>query len=268
MIDKDNQDGKGRRVWYKVIDTIYQSFGVRIVFEKATKKWLIANPYIMEDDNFEQYMLSTLSTRLLVNDCIAMNERLRLGQYAGGQWMRPVIEAMKESRVIHLTYRKLENGKTKEYTIQPYYIHEYNKSLYLIGKLLNDVYRTYEFGSFLDLEIMKNRFLFEQDVELEYMYRHMYGVMKPKSGQEPERVLLRARDNQPQKMRIKPLHSTQVERSHTAEHTDFELLIYVTNNFISEVFRQKERLEVLRPQWLRDQLWAMYQSGSSIYSPI
>ena len=127
--------------------------------------------------------------------------------------------------------------------VRPNYVREYKNCLYLIAKKMNGDYRTFEFGRIHDICLTKNSFSFVQDDELVYMYRHMYGVMKPAYGQEPERIVLRTTGDQTQRMRINPLHSTQRETKHTNEFSEFELLIYPTNDFLAEVFSQIERTQ-------------------------
>ena len=264
-MDKANADGNGRRAWYKCFEQILLLFGVNIIYDNKVHKWYISNPDILQEDNFEQYMLSTLSTRLLVEDCIALNERLRLGQYGSGHWMRPIVAAMKKNRIIIINYKKIGATIDKPYTVQPYYVREYKNCLYLIAKKMNGDYRTFEFGRIHDICLTKNSFSFVQDDELVYMYRHMYGVMKPAYGQEPERIVLRTTGDQTQRMRINPLHSTQRETKHTNEFSEFELLIDPTNDFLAEVFSQIERMELMQPLWLRNRLEKKYRLGTSLY---
>ena len=66
-------------------------------------KYYIGNEYVLQENSVQNWMLSTLSVSNLLGESMSLNERILLENVpSGGEKLKMVIKAMKESKKIRL----------------------------------------------------------------------------------------------------------------------------------------------------------------------
>ena len=74
-----------------------------------------------------------------------------------------------------------------------------------------------------------------------------------------ERITLKASAGQANYLRSLPLHNSQREIKKAENYSVFELTIRPTYDFLQEILRNGENVEVLEPLWLREEIAGMVQ---------
>ena len=74
------------------------------------------------------------------------------------------------------------------------------------------------------------------------------------TGGKPEKVVLKASENQQNFLRSLPLHHSQNEIETGENYAVFEYFIVPTYDFEQELLSRANTIEVLEPQWLRDEM--------------
>ena len=82
---------------------------------------------------------------------------------------------------------------------------------------------------------------------------------------EPEKIRIRTFDDEGKYMQSKPWHHTQKLVEETEKYRDFELELCVTNDFKGKIFSRTDRLEILSPAYLRQDIKTILKRWVELY---
>ena len=159
----------------------------------------------------------------------------------------------------HQSYWK-ENPTNR--TVQPLLIKEAQHRWYLVcwdvekGEIRN-------FGldriSNLDITQKKGNKI---EIDLSEYYHHAVGI---ETYEKAEKVVLVCNSFQAQYLKSLPIHPSQKIQKETKDKCYFELFVHPTNEFIMEVFKYNNTLEVKEPKWLRAEMTNRVQDMMKCY---
>ena len=240
-------------------------FGLCIECNKKDNTYFIGNAKILQEESIQNWMLSTLSVGNIIEDSRSLYRRILLEQVpSGGEMLRQVIQAMKEGRVITLTYRRYGKAEDSTYTLEPYCVKLFRQRWYVLGKLPKGYLSTFSFDRIKYIALTDEKYNVPADFDAAGFFRDSFGILVDDKA-PVERVVLRTYGYEPFYLRDLPLHPSQREINSTDEYTDFELYLKVTSDFMSKLLSRGEWIEVLKPQSLADQLIEMHQKSIERY---
>ena len=138
--------------------------------------------------------------------------------------------------------------------VEPYAIKVFKQRWYLVAKNYKRPEPTiYALDRVVDLQETSEHFDCPDDFDTELFFKDYYGVMCH-TGDKAERIVIRAYPPLTNYLDTLPLHDSQKVLESTPEHTDFELYLHPTFDFLQELFAQMHEVEVLEPLWLRKQM--------------
>ena len=107
-----NEDGSylPERTFFNHREAISDIFGIEIKFDKSL------GYYITEDSNdtegIRSWLLTSISVNNLINESTAMHSRILFEKIPSGEkYLSTIIEAMKESKVLEMTYKKFQDDE-------------------------------------------------------------------------------------------------------------------------------------------------------------
>ena len=114
--------------------------------------------------------------------------------------------------------------------------------------------RVYAMDRILSLEIAEERFRMPQGFRVDALFEDSYGIYPPE-GEKPVLVRLRTTAREAAYLRDLPLHPSQVFLGEDPEGRSlFALRVIPNPNLVMELCRHGNRLEVLEPETLREQV--------------
>ena len=116
-----------------------------------------------------------------------------------------------------------------------------------------DDIRCYALDRMEDVTISEEVFKMPEDLDPVEYFKDCFGIINIKSA-EVQKVLLRVDGFQSNYIRNLPLHSSQKEIKHTDEYSIFEYHLKPELDFEQEIFSNMDTMEVLEPQWLREEI--------------
>ena len=264
-----SMDRKGplhRETWYNCFKEIGNIFGIDIEPNRRSRRWAISNPSAIDTLEIQNWMLSTLCFRMLMQECLSLNERVLLEEFPSeNRRLGPIVEAMKMKHKLQVTYQKYFSCEEKTYLIAPYFIRSYKHRLYLIGPNEEGTMKTFAFDRIEYLEQTSEKFRFPKGLTAKKYFMWSYGIMRPTDGMEPWTIVVRAKGDARCYLTDVPLHHTQKLVRQTEEYAEFSLYIYPTNDFIGDILQQQTRLEIMSPQWLRNKMKDITQNMAAMY---
>ena len=198
-------------------------------------------------------LLNLMSMDSLLKDSKELSDRILFEPVPSGEkFLTPIIEAMRDKTAIEMTYQGFAKDYPATFIVEPYCLKVFKQRWYMlayspgIGMTL-----IYSLDRIHALEPTQQKYTLPKDFDAEHFFRNTYGV----SGmdEEPETVEIKIEAYQANFLRTLPLHSSQEEIERQEKFSIFRYNIVPTFEFIQELRKHGSVLEVLQPQWLRDE---------------
>ena len=252
-------------------DAILDMFGIIIECDFATHEYYISNKEVLSDDSIERWLFSTLTVHGVLADSAAVKERLVLESApAGEQYLDTIIRAIRTNHQLLIGYKKFE-AEGYEKVVCPYALKLFRQRWYLLACLSpsgrsqdESQMRIYALDRMTKVELTDKAFEMPADFSPQVYFSEYFGVL---TNDTPlAHVILRAHKWMPNYLRTLPLHHSQRELasgeithvdSSTTPYTDFSFDIRPTADFLGELLRHSDGIEVLQPQDLREKMRQM-----------
>lgn len=255
--DDDVADGAplARTTFNRHRDAILYMFGIIIDCDKsAGYAYYIANPAALQGSSVKSWMLSTLTVGGVLEDSLAVKDRIILEDVpAGEEFLSLIIKAIKTGRRLRATYRRF-GAQPTEALLSPYALKLFQRRWYLLAATDNFT-ATYSLDRFVSAEITDEHFSMPKGFSPQDYYREYFGVLTL-ADVEVEHVVVRAYGYMPDYLRTLPLHSSQREIAVApgSNYADFAFDLRPTPDFLQQLLKGGANVEVLEPKDLRKKI--------------
>ena len=244
-------------------NTIEEIFDINIECDRATNEYYIDNADEIKADLFRSWLLNGFAVSHALNESKEIKNRILFEKIPSGEnYLTSIIEAMKNGKKLLISYQRFDDDDSYEVDIEPYALKVFKQRWYLVGK--TDKIKIYALDRIEYLQELPTTFTLPQDFDAEAYFADCYGIIKDESI-KPETVCLRFEIKQAQYIRSLPLHSTQKEISQTDQTVDFEFYLRPTYDFVQEILKYGEFVEVMKPEWLREEIGKKIGNLREIY---
>lgn len=232
-------------------DAIQDIFGIIIDCDrKDNYRYYISNREVLHDESVQNWMLSTLSVNNIMADCLTLQDRILLEHIpSGDQQLQTAIEAMKQSRMVLLHYKRYQSTDVRHYAVEPYCIKLFHRRWYLLARFPDKGFGTFSFDRISHIELLDETFQIDKGFSATRYFSECFGVMVDERV-APECVVLRAYGQERHYLRDLPLHPSQHELMETDSYADFEYTLRPTNDFKAHLLSRGQWLIVQSPEWL------------------
>jgi len=233
-------------------DAIQDMFGIIIDCEQRTYKYHISNKEVLCDDSIESWLFSTLTVNGMLSESAAVKERLVLENApVGEQYLSIIIRAIRTNHRLHMGYKKFE-AEGYEKMVCPYALKLFRQRWYLLALNNEDQMRIYALDRMTKMELTDETFEIPVGFSAQAYFSDYFGVLTDNTPMA--HVVVRAHLWMPNYLRTLPLHHSQRELESTPDYTDFSYDIRPTSDFLGELLRHSNGIEVLQPQELREKM--------------
>ena len=245
-------------------DAILDMFGLIIDCEPKTYKYYISNKEVLGDDSIERWLFSTLTVHGVLADSASIQERIILESAPEGEeYLDTIIRGIKTNRRLRMGYKKFQ-AEGYEKTVCPYALKLFRQRWYLLALNDDDQIRIYALDRMTMVELTDETFEMPADFSAQTYFSEYFGVLT--TDTPLVHVVVRAHKWMPNYLRTLPLHHSQRELesgeithadSSTTAYTDFSFDIRPTSDFLGELLRHSDGIEVLQPLDLRERMRQM-----------
>ncbi len=274
-MDSHLSEGKGipLRTFHKHIDAIQDVFDIIIECnkEKGSKNlygYYIEGEDLNGDSEFRAWLLNNFSISNLINNSYQLSSRILFEEIPSGQkYLEPLIEAMRESKVVEMTYYSYSSDCEKKYQIEPYCVKIFKQRWYLVAHGVDSGQkgiRTYALDRILDLKMTDAAFIYPETFDPQQFFNNSFGIIV---GDKNSLVHVRIKVTADQRayFRNLQLHHTQREEETTADYSIFGYDLCNTYDFRQELLSHGSDVEVLEPESLRKEMRSIIQGMSKLY---
>lgn len=242
------------RTFFNHREAISDIFGIEIKFDKSL------GYYITDDSNdtegIRNWLLASLSVNNLINESAAMHSRILFEKIPSGEkYLSTIIEAMKEGKILEMTYQRFQDDEPKTYDVAPYCVKVYKQRWYMLAKPTDrkSGLHIYALDRIHLLQQTRKDFKLPERFNAENYFADWFGIVHDEEY-EPCTIRLKVWSKQRNYFRTLPLHHSQKETEIHDDWSVFEYRMAPTWDLEQELLQYNDNVEVLEPQSLRDQM--------------
>ena len=256
-----------RRTFNNHREAVEDVFGIRIDCNRSTNRYFVEYSEDVSDEDAERAWLINTFT---VNNMLSLGKERLSGRVSvedipsGHNHLTSVMEAMTEGHVIRISYLKYTSSKADIYTLRPYAVKEFAKRWYIIGYCLErKALRVYGLDRVHSLDILGERFEMEKGFDVDELFATSFGIYLPEEAAKT--ITFRTSATEAKYLRDLPIHSSQEEVSSDGRTVTFSIFVCPNRNLIMEFCKYGDRLEVLSPESIRNQVASQLISAAALY---
>lgn len=250
-----NVDGSrlSQRTFFNHKQAILDQFGIDIKYEKP-RGYYISNEDDLGSDGLRSWMLTSIAANSTVQESAGMKNRIIVEEIPEGlQYLNPIIDAMKQGSVLHISYQRYEDKEPSDFDIDPYCLKLFHQRWYVLGKR-NDAPNPglYSLDRIKALAPTKKKFHLPKNFDAKAFFDDYFGVVIDNTPIGP--VRLKVWDPHRRYLRALPLHTPQKEYDEHDIWSIFEYRMAPTWDLAMELMKYHDMIEVLEPETLRDDI--------------
>lgn len=243
---------------------------VELLFDITIKCNSQGEYYIDEakEVNFSEWrtrMVNLLAVNSLVKDCKALDDRILFEPVPSGEkYLTTFIEAMRDGTVLEMTYQSFYKPAPSTFPIETYCLKMFRQRWYIVALSRgHNQLRFYSLDRIKELKSTSEKYILPTDFDGETYFKDTYGV----SGMEyqPQPIEIKVVAIEANYFRTLPLHHSQEEIERNENFSIFRFNIIPSFEFTQELLKQGANLEVLSPQWYRDEFAGKIADIHKIY---
>ena len=257
-----------RRTFNNHRAVIEDIFGIPIECNRHTRRYFI--PYgedAVDEDNTVKWMINTFTVdSLLQTGRQHLSGRISVEDIPSGhKHLTVLMQAMLDSRKVRITYKKYTSEDGEDLTVRPYALKEFARRWYLVGWCEERAgLRVYGLDRIVRLEVLEDGFDLPEGFDVDELFSESYGIYLPE-GKDAVTVILRTTRSEMAFMNDLPLHPSQRFIGDEGDGPRYRLRLIPNDNFVMELCRLGDRIEVLEPRALRERVAAEHRKALKYY---
>ncbi|MCI9606770.1 MAG: WYL domain-containing protein [Muribaculaceae bacterium] len=253
--NKDISDYKPlhRATFNRWREAIWEQFHIKIECQRVGGYlYYIDNPEDIDDDELKKWMLDSFAVSNLISENLELKDRIIVDQIPSGRsHLASIINAMKENKVLDLSYKAFTYTQPYHFHVEPYCVKLFENRWYMLGhNISQDKIRLYALDRICRAEMTHTRFKLPTDFNAADFFSNYFGIVVG-FDIEPERIVIRSNSEHKHYLTSLPLHHSQTLLRDTDDYADFELFVAPTYDFVMKLLQSGPMIEVLEPSRLR-----------------
>lgn len=254
------------RTFHNHRKSIEDIFDINIECDKRNGyKYYIADADDMARGGVRKWLLNTFAVNNLINESHKLKSRILFEHIPSGQrFLTSIIEAMRTSNTIEITYQSFNRSEPSIFEVKPYCVKVYRLRWYVVAKS-GDKLRTYALDRILDLFTTDNKFEIDPKFDAEEHFANSVGVS---IGKKVEEVVIKVsrEENKSEYFKELPLHPSQEILEEDEDYTTFRYQLHHTYDLYQELTTHAYDIEVIEPKKLRDEMIMVAQAMIEKYT--
>ena len=247
---------------------VEEIFGIAITCDRSTNRYRINEAESAVDKREAvDYLINTFT----VNSLLTLGKERLSGRVSvedipsGQQYLTSMMQALLDNAELQIKYRKYLSEGEDVRVIRPYALKEFEKRWYVVAYSLDrKALRVYALDRITALERTGETFKMPAGFHVDEVFEACFGIYLPEE-EPPVLVKLRTTLREAAYLQDLPLHPSQHLVKREGDHCIFALRVIPNPDFVMELLRHGNRLEVLEPASLRQTVQAELKQALALY---
>lgn len=234
-------------------DAIYEQFSIIIDCQRVGGYlYYIANPEDIDENKLKKWILDSYAVSNTIGENLSLKDRILVDEIPSGHdHLTTMLEAMKENKVVELTYRPFQKQHGYTFPIEPYCVKLFENRWYVLAHNVQyDDVRVYGLDRVEEAVITDITFKLPKGFSAADFFSSTYGIVISHDI-KPEPIIIRANKEHKHYLKSLPLHHSQQLLSECDEYADFQVTVAPTYDFVMKLLQAGSMIEVLKPAELR-----------------
>ena len=257
------------RTFLRYKDYIDETFPCYIEFNQRTGKYELHRHKALygEDDSLYDYLLSAYHIEGITELALKHRDKIMLSEAPTGvENVQIILEAIDQGKGIECEYYSFNRKTVKHQLLIPYFLRTWEQRWYLAAEPDNRHHGISIFAleRMEDIKLTENKMHPSNKITAEDYFDGSFGV-NHSDDQKPEIIRIKVYGAQVEYVRALPIHESQKEIETTSEWSIFEYRLVPCYNFYQQLLWHREKLEVIEPLAVREELKSTLQKMLELY---
>ena len=240
------------RQFHRYTDAVEELFDIEIKYSRSQRGYVVADREGIDNMGMRKWLIQTFSVNNILHESQDLKNRILLENVPSGQQhLTTIVDAMRESVALSMTYHSFHREEPSTFEVEPYCVKLFEQRWYMLAKSERyDDLRIYALDRIKALEPTERKFKLPKKFDAAKFFEDYYGIIISDDDYDVCPVALLADAKQSNYLRTLPLHHSQVEVERNDEYSIFEYRLCPTFDFRQKVLSMGGSIEVLAPQEL------------------
>ena len=269
-VDLSRGEEMSVRTFKRWLNNIGDIFGLYVENERCGDyRYYIENIEDITEGGLQSWLFNTFTVSNALTGCMGIKDRIQLEYVPSGElYLQLIIDAMKENRVLNITYKSYWEDCQNHYDVQPLCLKLFRQRWYVIVRknVADEDAKIWicALDRILSLEKTEATFTMPKNWDVQAYFDGFIGVIRDEDY-DKEIVKLKVNAKQANYLRDLKIHRSQQEEERNDEYSIFTYCLRPTFDFQQELLWNADKVEVLEPQWLRDEMADTIQKMLNLY---
>ena len=260
-----------KRTFQDCLRAIEETFDIDISSDARNGyRYRIVQRDWLENDRVKDWLLSAFAVNGLLQDSRGLRERVMYEDIpSGNDYLLEVLKAMRENHVLAMTYQDYFDKEPRDILLEPYCVRVFRQRWYVVGVMENEPkgeepteltnqghIRRYALDRVVKLESTDVTFKMPRDFSFSDYFADAFGIIVEPEEYDVETIRMKAYDinHRREYLRSLPLHKSQKEVEQHKDYSVFELRVAPTYDFIKEILSMGGEVEIISPEYVRQEV--------------
>ena len=259
------------RTLQRDFNAIRADYQIDVPYSQANKGYFIKEDTSISIDDFLHFMEVVSFSELMIENLNDVREASQFIQFEsteslrGVHQLKDILYAIKNKRVIKFKHENFHTGKTKDYSLNPILIKEYQKRWYVVGTIEKNEIRTFGIDRISDLEVTEKVFKTPKGLNVAENFSRAIGIVYEGDREE---LILSFNPLQGKYIKTLPLHHSQQVIIDNEREFRISLDVIVNFELIQRILMYGPNVKVIAPETLRKQIKDSLTETLSFYKKI
>ena len=256
------------RTFARYKDYIAETFPCYIDYNQSTNQYFLKRYHQYgQDESLYNYLLSAYHIEGMSELAVKHRDKVKLlDAPTGVENVQIILEAIDKQKGIECVYYSFDRATKKQQLLIPYFLKTWEQRWYLAAEPDNHHHGISIFAleRMDNIRLTEKKMLPSNDVTADEYWKGSFGV-NHSDNQVPEQIVIKAYGAQAEYIRALPIHESQKELERTDEYTIFEYHIVPCFNLFQQLLWHREKLEIIEPIKMREEMKKIVQNIISLY---
>ena len=251
------------RQFHRYTDAVEELFDIEIKYSRTQRGYVVADREGIDNMGMRKWLIQTFSVNNILHESQDLKNRILLEEVPSGQQhLTTIVDAMRESVALSMTYHSFHREEPSTFEVEPYCVKLFEQRWYMLGKSEGyDDLRIYALDRIKSLDTTERKFKLPKKFDAAKFFEDYYGIIIGDDDYDVCPVALQVDAQQSNYLRTLPLHHTQVEVERNEKYSIFEYRLCPTFDFRQKILSMGGAIEVLAPEEL---VYQMKGEGNGI----
>ena len=228
--------------------------------------YYIEDADLLEGNSFRSWLIDSYATLNQLQADKKLEKRISFEKIpSGNKYLQILLQAMRQNCVVEITHQGFGRSHASTFQVEPYHLKVYNRRWYLIGcSVYSEEIRTYALDRILNVKVTDTTFKLPESFDINEYFEGCVGIIAD-GDIDIECVVIKAYGWARKYLATLPIHDSQHEIASDDESTTFEMTVRPTYDFLQTLLQQTDQIEVIEPQWVKDEICRFAENILSYY---